>query len=149
MLMCCACCLLLALLNCGTRGNRTPYPLRTAAKSSTNEIRTLPSIQCTFQCLYLATKRPVLLIAKAQRVAEGFLISCTGWTRTSDLWVMSPASYQLLHHAILLATPMRQLLRSHGSQITTRHFPVVAAVYCGCQHCGYAGLVARFSVTNK
>ena len=29
------------------------------------------------------------------------LISCGGLTRTDDLWVMSPTSYQLLHSAML------------------------------------------------
>jgi hypothetical protein len=28
-------------------------------------------------------------------------LSCGGSTRTNDLWVMSPTSYQLLHSAIL------------------------------------------------
>ena len=30
-----------------------------------------------------------------------FLFSCGGLTRTDDLWVMSPTSYQLLHSAML------------------------------------------------
>lgn len=30
------------------------------------------------------------------------LISCGGLTRTDDLWVMSPTSYQLLHSAMLI-----------------------------------------------
>ena len=29
------------------------------------------------------------------------LFSCGGLTRTDDLWVMSPTSYQLLHSAML------------------------------------------------
>ena len=32
-----------------------------------------------------------------------FLASCGGLTRTDDLWVMSPTSYQLLHSAILFS----------------------------------------------
>ena len=31
-----------------------------------------------------------------------FEISCGGLTRTDDLWVMSPTSYQLLHSAMLI-----------------------------------------------
>ena len=30
------------------------------------------------------------------------LLSCGGLTRTDDLWVMSPTSYQLLHSAMLI-----------------------------------------------
>lgn len=33
---------------------------------------------------------------------SGFALCSGSWTRTSDLWVMSPTSYQLLHPAVSL-----------------------------------------------
>ena len=36
-----------------------------------------------------------------KREAFASLGSCGGLTRTDDLWVMSPTSYQLLHSAML------------------------------------------------
>ena len=42
---------------------------------------------------------------RTQKKREAFLTSpissCGGLTRTDDLWVMSPTSYQLLHSAML------------------------------------------------
>ena len=36
------------------------------------------------------------------------LFSSGDWTRTSDLWVMSPTSYQLLHPALFGNTKVRK-----------------------------------------
>ena len=39
---------------------------------------------------------------KGIAIAIPFFIGCGGKTRTYDLWVMSPTSYQLLHSAMFL-----------------------------------------------
>ena len=46
-------------------------------------------------CTYVATKNE-------KAACAAFLLCSGGQTRTDDLWVMSPTSYQLLHPAICL-----------------------------------------------
>ena len=50
---------------------------------------------------YYPVEPPKGAETKKNRDCDSFFLSCGGLTRTDDLWVMSPTSYQLLHSAIL------------------------------------------------
>ncbi len=41
---------------------------------------------------------------KENQFLDSLFSSCGGLTRTDDLWVMSPTSYQLLHSAMFVGT---------------------------------------------
>ena len=51
-----------------------------------------------------SNRRPLGYEPNEKRIGFSIIpISCGGLTRTDDLWVMSPTSYQLLHSAMFIS----------------------------------------------
>ena len=61
--------------------------------------------------------------ASSNMLATCALFCCGGLTRTNDLWVMSPTSYQLLHSAMFVSAKV--LLLSYKTNYFKNKFSII------------------------